>query len=126
MRITGESRLHDVLQRYPSTGPVFIQSGRLYVNRRGELYARFPDLTIDEFARANGIDLPALLRQLDALASAEEAAQQWARRPARAGETACRADFSLTLGYTGSYRPGEDSAPDRVSVVEAQSARGPE
>ncbi|HET8575696.1 MAG TPA: hypothetical protein VFO18_01260 [Methylomirabilota bacterium] len=123
MRITTESRISDILQRYPSTGPVFIQSGRLYVNRPGELYARFPELSVEEFARQNGIDLSSLLRELDALAGSEEAA--WSGRAPRAVEEA-RGDFSLTLGYTGSYRPGEDSAPQRVSVVATQSARGPE
>jgi hypothetical protein len=34
--------------------------------------------------------------------------------------------FSLTLGYTGSYRPRDDATPDSVSVVAVQSAHGPE
>ena len=125
MRITAESRVTDILEQYPSTGPVFVQSGRLYVNRPGELYARFPDLTVDEFARENGINLPSLLSELDALVKSEEAARQLPRHTPPDGK-AGEGDFSLTLGYTGSYRPGEDSVPDRVSVVETQSARGPE
>jgi hypothetical protein len=121
MRITVESRVKDIVERYPSTGLVFIQAGPLYVNQPRELYARFPDLSVGELAERNGSDLAALLKQLEAVAEAEEA-----MRGAPAAKTVGRRDYSLTLGYTGSYRPREDAAPQKISVVAAQSAHGPE
>jgi hypothetical protein len=61
--------------------------------------------------------------------------QRWATSTRLARQPATRAEasdevrpgqFSLTLGYTASYRPREDSVPDSVSVVAVQSSRGPE
>jgi hypothetical protein len=124
-RITAESKINDVLARHPGTAPVFTQGRRLYVDQRRELYARFPGLTVGDFARQNGIDLGPLLTQLNALAESDDAARQPATR-ARASEEARPGQFSLTLGYTASHRPREDSAPDSVSVVAVQSSRGPE
>ncbi len=121
MRIAAESRVNDILERYPSTGLVFIQAGPLYVNQPHELYARFPDLSVSELAQRNGADLAALLKRLEAVAEAEEAT-----RGAPAAKTVGRSDYSLTLGYTGSYRPREDVAPRKISVVATQSAHGPE
>ncbi len=86
MRIAAESRVKDVVERYPSTGAVFIQRGPLYVDQPRELYVRFPDLSVAEFAERNRINLAA----------------------------------------TGSYRPREDSTPEKISVVAVQSSRGPE
>jgi hypothetical protein len=124
-RITAESKINDVLARHPGTAPVFTQGRRLYVDQKRELYARFPGLTVGDFARQNGIDLGPLLTQLNALAESDDAARQPATR-ARASEEARPGQFSLTLGYTASHRPREDSAPDSVSVVAVQSSRGPE
>ena len=122
--ITTDSRVNDTLARYPSTAPVFIQFGRLYVDRPRELYLSFPGLTVGEFARNNRVDLEPLLVELNATAESEEAARRLFRslgpEPAPLGE------FSLTLGYTGSYRPVEDAVPDNVPVVLVQAARGPE
>jgi hypothetical protein len=57
--ITVDSRVNDTLPRYPSTARVFLQFGRLYVDRPGELYPSFPGLTVGEFARNNRVDLAA-------------------------------------------------------------------
>jgi hypothetical protein len=122
MRIDAESRVKDVVERYPSTGAVFIQRGPLYVDQPHELYVRFPDLSVAEFAERNRINLAALLKELESLAESDEAARAFAGRGRRAG----RGDFSLTIGYTGSYRPQEDSTPEKISVVAVQSSRGPE
>ncbi len=122
-RITAESKINDVLARHPATAPVFTQGRRLYVDQPRELYARFPGLTVGEFARQNGLEVGPVLTQLNALAESEDAARQPATRASaedRPGQ------FSLTLGYTASHRPLEDSAPDSVSVVAVQSSRGPE
>jgi hypothetical protein len=126
MRIAAESSVKDVVERYPSTGPVFVQAGPLYVNPPHELYVRFPDLSVSEFAQRNGSDLAALLKQLNALAESEEATRATAGGPRPSDRAGGRGGFSLTIGYTGSYRPEEDSVPERISVVAVQAARGPE
>ncbi|HEY7253912.1 MAG TPA: hypothetical protein VIG37_25710 [Methylomirabilota bacterium] len=117
--ITAESKINDVLARYPGTAPVFTQGRRLYVDQKHDLYARFPGLTVGDFARQNGLELEPILSQLNALAESGDAARPTIE-DRRAGQ------FSLTLGYTASYRPREDAQPDNVSVVAVQSARGPE
>ena len=121
-RITAESKINEVLARHPGTAPVFTQGRRLYVDQPRELYARFPGLSVGDFARQNGMDLGRLLGQLNAIAESEAAAGAGGggAGPAEAGQ------FSLTLGYTASHRPREDAAPESVSVVAVQSARGPE
>jgi hypothetical protein len=117
--ITAESKINDVLARYPGTAPVFTQGRRLYVDQKHDLYARFPGLTVGDFARQNGLELEPILSQLNALAESGDAARPTIE-DRRAGQV------SLTLGYTASYRPREDAQPDNVSVVAVQSARGPE
>ena len=121
--ITAESKINDVLAKYPATAPVFTQGHRLYVDQRNDLYARFPGLSVGDFARQNGMDPGPLLAQLNALAESEAAARASGAHGAdetRAGQ------FSLTLGYTCSHRSRDDAAPDSVSVVAVQSAHGPE
>ncbi|HEY7203950.1 MAG TPA: hypothetical protein VIA61_06615 [Methylomirabilota bacterium] len=122
-RITAETKINDVLARYPGTAPVFTQGHRLYVDQKHDLYARFPGLTVGDFARQNRLELEPILSQLNALAESGDAAD----RPApHAADDRRVGQFSLTLGYTASYRPREDAQPDSVSVVAVQSARGPE
>ena len=123
--ITAESKINDVLARYSATAPVFTQGRRLYVDQLHDLYARFPGLTVGDFARQNGLNLAAVLRQVSALAESEDAARRPATRAHHHDESR-PGQFSLTLGYTASYRPREDSSPDSVSVVAVQSSRGPE
>jgi hypothetical protein len=124
-RITAASTINDVLARHPATAPVFTQGRRLYVDQPRELYARFPGLTVGDFARRNDMDLAPLLAQLNALAESEDASRPPATR-AQPTDERHQGQFSLTLGYTASHRPREDSTPDRVSVVAVQSSRGPE
>jgi hypothetical protein len=124
-RITAETKVNDVLARYPATAPVFTQGRRLYVDQLHDLYARFPGLAVADFASQNGLDLAAVLLQVNAVAESEDAARQPATR-AHASDEVRPGQFSLTLGYTASHRPREDSAPDSVSVVAVQSSRGPE
>jgi hypothetical protein len=112
-----------VLAKHADTAPVFTQGRRLYVDQPRELYARFPGLSVGDFARQNGMDPGPLLTQLNALAESEAAARASGAHGAdetRAGQ------FSLTLGYTCSHRSRDDAAPDSVSVVAVQSAHGPE
>jgi hypothetical protein len=119
--ITVDSKINDVLARHPGTAPVFTQGRRLYVDQPRELYARFPGLSVGDFARQNGMALEPLLAQLNALAESDDAAPA-----AGEGAESRSGQFSLTLGYTASHRPREDAAPDSISVVAVQSARGPE
>lgn len=123
--ITADSKINDVLARHPGTAPVFTQGRRLYVDQPRELYARFPGLSVGEFARQNAMDPGPLLAQLNALAESGNAARPPATHPPAVDEGR-PGQFSLTLGYTASHRPREDAAPDSVSVVAVQSSRGPE
>jgi hypothetical protein len=118
--ITADSKINDVLAKFPGTAPVFTQGRRLYVDQRNDLYARFPGLSVGDFARQNGMDPGPLLAQLNALAESGAGARGSGADESRAGQ------FSLTLGYTCSHRPRDDAAPDSVSVVAVQSAHGPE
>jgi hypothetical protein len=125
MRISTDSKVNDVLARHPGTAAVFTQGRRLYLDQPRELYARFPGLTVGDFARQNGIDPAPLLKQLSALAESEDATPP-PGGPSRASDDVRSGQFSLALGYTGSHRAREDAAPDWVSVVSVQSSRGPE
>ena len=75
MDITADSKINDVLAKHPGTAPVFTQGRRLYVDQRNDLYARFPGLSVGEFARQNRMDLAPLLAQLNALAESEASAR---------------------------------------------------
>jgi hypothetical protein len=121
--IAADSKLGDVLARYPSAAPIFFQGGRAFVAKPRDLYAQYPGLTIAEYAALNGLDAAALLRRVRAEAEAAEAQ----RRLAPAGDDApSRRRTPLTLGYTSSYRDREDSGEGVRSVVSVQSAHGPE
>src|SRR4030095_14105333 len=99
-RITAESKINDVLARHPDTAPVFTQGRRLYVDQKNDLYARFPGLTVRDFARQSGLEIVPVVRKRSALADSERPA----RRPAtHAAEDRGSGQFSLTLGYTASY-----------------------
>lgn len=123
--VTDASRIDDVLAQYPSTAPVFINSGRLYVDRPGSLYATFAGLSVGEYATRNGLDRVALLDELNALAESDEAARRRGQ-PTPTADAGALGDFSVALGYTGAYRAREDAVPEQVSVVAVQAARGPE
>ncbi len=123
-RITAEWRINDVLSRYPGTAPIFSQGRRMFVEAPRELYPRFPGLTLAEYAQQNGLDLEGVLRHLNAEAESEEAARRLSA--ARPGEEQSRLSRqSPTLGYTSSFRPGEDEGPGHVPVT-VHSAGGPE
>jgi hypothetical protein len=123
MQITAESKLNEVLARYPSVGPILVQAGRGWVNKRGDLYAQYPDLTVAQYAEMNHLELPAILKRIQAAAEAEEMARRAAKRPDD-DEAAWRRP-PVTIGYTSSYDEREGTGPGHVSVVHMQSARGP-
>jgi len=121
--VTEASLINDVLTHYPSTAPLFIDYGRLYVDRPRELYASFPGLSVGEYLERNGLDRLRVLEELNAAAESDDHARRWG---IPTGEAAIRPDFSLALGYTAAYRPREDAVPDKIPVVAVQAARGPE
>jgi hypothetical protein len=120
--VTVESRVNDTLARYPSTAPVFVQFGRVYVDRPQEIYPAFPGLTVGEYARHNGVALEPLLVELNAAAESEEAARLWSRSPSASPGQGV---ISLTLGYTASHRAAEDAAPNWVPWCRCRRHEGP-
>jgi hypothetical protein len=129
--ITLESRLNDVLARCPSAGQILVQAGKGYVNRRGDLYAQFPDLTVAQYAELNGLDANAVVARLSAAVEAEEMARK-ARPPARAAREDVREDAAsvrrtpLAIGYTSSYHERQGEGPGSVPFTVVYSERGPE
>lgn len=121
-----DTKVNDVLQRYPNVGPILVQEGRGWVNRRGDLYAQYPDLTIAGFAELNGLDVGYLVRRVSAAAEASELEQRIARRARRDHDAPSLVRSPATIGYTGSYSERDDKPPGSVPVVFVQSARGPE
>ena len=121
--VTADTKLNDVLMRYPSAGPILFQAGRAFVTKPRDLYAQFPGLTVEEYARLNGLDADALVRRLRAEA---EAAEGERRLGVPDGDEVTGRRVALTLGYTSSYRDREDKGLGARSVVSVQSAHGPE
>jgi hypothetical protein len=121
-QITADSKLNEILATYPSVGPILVQAGRGWVDKRGDLYAQFPDLTVGQYAENNGLEATAVVKSIQAAAEAEEMAKKggmddkdesiWRRPP-------------LTIGYTSSYDEREGTSEGSVSVVHVQSSRGP-
>ena len=105
-RITVDWIVRDVVSRHPTTGPIFLQHGRLFRARAGELYASYdPPLTIREYAVLNRTDVEPLLRLLNAAAEAEECARKTsadagARRPeAKRRRNRRSTEESSVVGY---------------------------
>jgi len=127
--ITVESRVDETITRYPSTGPIFLQEGPLYVPRPGQLYATYPGLTLKEYAALNGLAFERLLESLNAAAEAEQFAEGTASssrpKPDGSGRRARATPPAGSIGYTGTYRePSADIV--EVSVVSVLEARGPD
>jgi hypothetical protein len=121
--VTAESKLGDILARYPSVGPIIFQSGRAFIARPGDLYAQYPGITVADYAGNNGLDVEALVRRLKAEA---EAATVQPKPRATDDEAPSRRRVAPLLGYTSAYRDREDSGGGGRSVVSVQSAHGPE
>lgn len=69
-RITGDWRVEEVLRRYPRTGPIFLQGGRMLDAATGQMYPTYPDLTVAQHAERSGRRAESLLRALNAEAEA--------------------------------------------------------
>jgi len=123
VQIAADTKLNEILERYSSVGPILVQAGRSWVNKLGDLYAQFPDLTVAQYAELNGLDVGRVLRLLQAAAEAEERTKKagagqgdhdavWRRPP-------------VTIGYTSSYDEREGMSAGTIPVVHVQSERGP-
>jgi len=123
VQVAADTKLNEILERYSSVGPILVQAGRGWVNKLGDLYAQFPDLTVAQYAELNGLEVGRVLRLLQAAAEAEERTKKagagqgdhdavWRRPP-------------VTIGYTSSYDEREGTSPGTIPVVHVQSERGP-
>jgi|SRR5215813_8771389 len=118
-RIDAATKVNDALRGHPRTGEVFIQHGPLSVAEPGNFYLRYPDQTVGEFARRNGVDLVALLDQLNAMA--ETAAVEAKPRPTTRGRPP-----EGPIGYTSAYRELKDSDIETEPFVASLLAHGPD
>jgi len=121
-----ESKLNEVLARYPTMGPILVQAGRGYVNRRGDLYAQFPDLTVAQYAELNGLDARAIVRRLQAAAEAEEMTPKAPAAGHARGDGPSVRRLPLAIGYTSSYDEREALGPGSVPLTMVQPERGPQ
>jgi hypothetical protein len=122
-QIDAGSKLNEVLARAPSAGQILVQAGRGWVNKKGDLYAQFPDLTVAQYAEMNGLELGALIARLRAAAESDALARK-AGHDAHDDEDVWRRP-PLTIGYTSSYDEREGMSPGNVPVTHVQSERGP-
>lgn len=126
--ITADSRVRDLIARYPETGPIFLQHGRMFRTRPGHLYADYdPPLTVGEYAALNGIDAGPLLRLLDAAAETAGRLETSGNSPpteARAGGQGGTPPIGPG-GAPGRHREQGEAATEDVSVVTTLEARGP-
>jgi hypothetical protein len=125
MVVTAESKINEILERCPTVGPILVQIGKGWVNRPGDLYAQYPDLTLAGFAELNGLDAGAVVRRIAAAVEAEEMARRLTGRSRGGDEAGTIARPPVIIGYTGRYSETE-ADPPAVPVVAVQSARGPE
>jgi hypothetical protein len=123
IEIAADTKLNDILERYSSAGPILVQAGRGWVNKRGDLYAQFPDLTVAQYAELNGLEVGRVLRLLQAAAEAEERTKKSAT--SRGDQDDVWRRPPVTIGYTSSYDEREGMSPGATSVVHVQSERGP-
>ncbi len=118
-----DSKLNDILAGHRSAGPILVQAGPGWVNKRGDLYAQFPDLTVAQYAEMNGLEVGSLVKRLRAAAESDEMAQKG--KPSPEGDDTAWRRPPLTIGYTSSYDEREATGGGHVSVVHVQSGRGP-
>lgn len=125
-RITAESSVNETIARFPSTAAVFVQHGPLSEAKPGELYLSYRGGTVGEFAARRGVDAARLIQQLNAEATG--AGPEPARGPAGdpRGHRWQTGFARVVIGYTGTYEERDDVEIEEVSVVDAQTARGPE
>src|SRR5262245_12329224 len=123
--VAADSKLNELLERYPAMGPILVQAGRGYVNRRGDLYAQFPDLTVAQYAEMNALDVGAVVRRLQAAAEAEEMGKKRTRPGKDREDSASVRRLPLAIGYTSSYYEREGLGTGGVPLTIVQPDRGP-
>ena len=121
-RIEGTTQVNDVLRQRPPTGEVFIQHGRLSVAESGNFYLQYPHETVGAFAQRNGVELEALLHQLNAIAEATDLdAKDLTPRPTARGRPP-----EQPIGYTSAYRELKDADIETQPFVAGLLRRGPD
>ena len=123
VQVAADTKLNEILERYSSVGPILVQAGRGWVNKPGDLYAQFPDLTVAQYAELNGLEVGRVLRLLQAAAEAEERTKKAGR--ARATTTrsgAARRSPSATRRATTSAR-GRAPGPSPWCTSSRSAAR---
>ena len=75
-RITADWRVDEVLRRYPATGPIFLQWGRMLEAGTGQIYPTYPEMTVAQYAERNKHDAQALLNALNAEAESRAFAKE--------------------------------------------------
>src|SRR4026208_2283249 len=63
VQIAADTKLNEILERYSSVGPILVQAGRGWVNKPGDLYAQFPDLTVAQDDEPNSLEVGRRLRR---------------------------------------------------------------
>ncbi len=76
-RITADWQVDEVLRRFPATGPVFLQQGRMLEAGTGQVYPTYPQMTVAEYAARNGVQVETLLKALNAEVEARQFAADW-------------------------------------------------
>jgi hypothetical protein len=71
-RITADWQVDEVLRRFPATGPIFLQQGRMLEAGRGQVYPTYPQMTVGEYATRNGVEVETLLKALNAEVEARQ------------------------------------------------------
>src|SRR5262245_8183532 len=121
MRITSGETVRDVLIRYPSAGPIFLQHGAMFSVKTGDPYVRYDNMTIEQYAALHHVDLDALLKLLNAAAEDDARAASSPGDPYERGVV-----VGGPIGYTVAYRDPKSEEIELPSVVDVQTARGPD
>ncbi|MGH7307372.1 MAG: hypothetical protein ACREK6_01620 [Candidatus Rokuibacteriota bacterium] len=126
-RIGASSTVNEVLSRYPATGAFFIQHGPLFEAQPGQVTLQYQDLTIDEYAARQGLELRALLQSLNAELGTVDVAAAGAQRARRSGRRGSSSTVPPAgpIGYTGAYRELSGFGIESEPVVARQASRGP-
>ncbi len=123
--VAADSKLNELLARYPAIGPILVQAGRGYVDRRGDLYAQFPDLTVAQYAEMNGLDVGTVVRRLQAAAESEEMTRGSKITGKDREDSPSVRRLPLAIGYTSSYDEREGLGTGAVPLTMVQPDRGP-
>jgi hypothetical protein len=71
-RITADWQVDEVLRRFPATGPIFLQHGRMQDAGTGQVYPTYPQMTVADYAARGGLAVETLLKALNAEVEAKQ------------------------------------------------------